>query len=121
MSFSRQKAGRLLASLAIAAGAVVAIDGFATSVTGKSAQKLAPGVESVEPARDALQVQQQDQIRADLVAGYTGVLIVNGVELPTYSLDKLPTPAKGQQLSLPPRPSSSPAITRSRSPRRAKP
>src|SRR6185295_10177814 len=74
---------RIAASFGIAVGLVLVFVGLASAVTGKDAQKLPKEIESITPVRSAIQVQQQEQIRVDLIAGYTGVLIVNGIELPT--------------------------------------
>ena len=51
--------------------------------------------------RSATQVQSQEKVEVDLVDGYTGVLIVNGLELPTFSLDEISAPP-GQEVKLPP-------------------
>ena len=94
---------RIAASFGIAAGIVLVFVGLASAVTGKDAQKLPKEVESITPVRSATQVQQQELIKVDLIAGYTGVLIVNGTQLPTFSLDDLPPPAHpGAQQALPP-------------------
>jgi hypothetical protein len=92
---------RIVASFGIAVGLVLVFVGLASAVTGKDAQKLPKEIESITPVRSATQVQQQEQIRVDLIAGYTGVLIVNGIELPTVGLDTL-AQVPGQQVSLPP-------------------
>ena len=93
---------RVSASLAIALGIVLVFVGLATSVTGKAAQKLPAEIQSITPVRSATQVQSQEKIEVDLVEGYTGVLVVNGIELPTFSLDDLSPAAPGQQIALPP-------------------
>lgn len=93
---------RIAASFGIAVGLVLVFVGLASAVTGKDAQKLPKEIESITPVRSATQVQQQEQIRVDLIAGYTGVLIVNGVELPTFALDDLPAAVDGEQQTLPP-------------------
>lgn len=95
------KMKRVGASVAIAIGLVLVFIGLASSVTGKAAQKLPQELQSITPVRSATQVQSQEKIEVDLIDGYTGVLIVNGVELPTFSLDELET-KPGQQVSLPP-------------------
>lgn len=97
-----QKVKRISASLAIAVGVVLVFVGLGTAVTGKGAQKLPAQIQSITPVRSATQVQSQEKIEVDLVEGYTGVLIVNGIELPTFSLDDLTPAAPGQQIALPP-------------------
>ncbi|MCU1399205.1 MAG: hypothetical protein JWN62_2314 [Acidimicrobiales bacterium] len=90
------------ASLAIALGIVLVFAGLASSVTGKAAQKLTPEIENITPVRNATQVQSQEKIQVDLITGYTGKLIVNGIELPTVSLDSLAAAAPGREVDLPP-------------------
>lgn len=96
------KVKRVSASLAIALGIVLVFVGVGASVTGKAAQKLPAEIQSITPVRSATQVQSQEKIEADLIDGYTGVLIVNGVELPTFSLSDVAPAAPGQQVALPP-------------------
>jgi hypothetical protein len=98
------KVRRVSASVAIALGIVLVLVGVGTSVTGKAAQKLPPEIQNITPVRSATQVQSQEKIEVDLIEGYTGVLIVNGVELPTFSLADLPQAPPGQQtdVNLPP-------------------
>jgi hypothetical protein len=93
---------RIGASFGIAVGIVLVFVGLASAVTGKEAQRLPKEIESITPVRSATQVQSQEKIQVDLIQGYTGVLIVNGVELDTFALDDLPAPSPGQQVSLPP-------------------
>ena len=102
MSRMNPKVKRVGASLAIAFGIVLVVVGLATSVTGKAAQKLPPLIESISPVRAATQVQSQEKIVVDLADGYTGVMIVNGIELPTVALGSLNSVAAGRQVSLPP-------------------
>ena len=96
-----QKVKRVSASLAIALGIVLVFVGVGSSVTGKAAQKLPAEIQSITPVRSATQVQSQEKVVVDLVDGYTGVLIVNGLELPTFSLDEISAPP-GQEIKLPP-------------------
>ena len=96
-----QKVKRVSASLAIALGIVLVFVGVGSSVTGKAAQKLPAEIQSITPVRSATQVQSQEKVEVDLVDGYTGVLIVNGLELPTFSLDEISAPP-GQEVKLPP-------------------
>ena len=100
----RSRTKRIAASFGIAVGVVLVFVGLASAVTGKDAQKLPKEIESITPVRSATQVQQQEQIRVDLIEGYTGVLTVNGVELPTVGLDTVSQASQvpGQQVSLPP-------------------
>jgi hypothetical protein len=100
----------LLASLGIAAGIVLVVSGVRASVTGKEEQNLPDAIEAIDPVVGATQVPQQSQVFVDLVTGYQAVLVVDGIELPTVSLDDLDAgapiggtvPRGGQQISLPP-------------------
>ncbi len=94
--------GRVLASMAIAVGCVIVFLGVNASVTGEDAQKLPAQIEDIQPVRSATQVQQQEAVQVDLVEGYTGVLILNGREIETFSLADLEGTAEpGAQVSLP--------------------
>lgn len=100
--------GLLLASMAISLGLVLVVLGVRGSVTGREQQGLPPEIESVEPIRGATQVLRQSPVFVDLADGYTGVLVIDGLELPTVSLDSVGAiapggtqPAPGAQVSLP--------------------
>jgi hypothetical protein len=100
----------LLASLGIAAGLVLIVSGVRASVTGEEEQKLPAEIEAINPVVGATQVPQQSDVFVDLITGYRAVLVVDGVELPTVSLDDLDAGAAaggtvapaGHQVSLPP-------------------
>ena len=98
----RIKWQQLLVSLVIAS-CVVAI-GYAISlaVTGREGQGLPASIESVDPVRGARQVPAQTAIVVDLEVGYTGVLIIDGLELETVRVDEVDSATPGQQVSLPP-------------------
>jgi len=95
----------LLASLVISAGIVLVILGVRASVTGREEQQLPDAVEEVEPIRGATQTPSQSEVFVDLLPGYDAVLILNGVELETVSLDDLGSgtsvPRPGEQLAVP--------------------
>lgn len=97
----------LLASFGIALGIVAVVVGFRVAVTGNEQLGLPDGIESLNPVRGATQVLQQTAVFVDLAEGYTGVLVVDGVELPTISLDAIGiqpvggTSDPGGQVSLP--------------------
>jgi hypothetical protein len=82
-------------------GLALVVIGLNESVTGRAAQHLPDQIQSINPVRNAAQVQRQEKIQVDLVDGYTGVLVVNNVELEVVSLDALPVAKPGQQVSLP--------------------
>lgn len=98
----------LLASLGIAAGLVLVVLGVMSSVTGREQQGLPDEIESIDPIRGATQVPQQTRVFVDFIDGYTGVLVIDGTEVPTISLDELsPTPVgvggeqDGDQIAVP--------------------
>jgi hypothetical protein len=97
----------LLVSLVIAAGLVLIILGVQSSVTGRKAMALPATIENIDPVRGAVRVPAQTQVFVDLQAGYTGVLVIDGQELPTYDLNPPEgsatsvTTIPGQQVSLP--------------------
>lgn len=95
----------LLASLGIAAGVVLIIAGLRTSVTGREQLGLPPEIESVDPISGATQVLQQTRVFVDMIDGYEGVLVIDGVELPTVSLDDVskapPGLGEGEQIEVP--------------------
>ena len=94
-------AKRTTAGVAVGIGVLLVVLGLNASVTGREAQNLPPQVQSINPVRSATQVQRQERIQVDLIAGYTGVLVVNNIELPVTSLDALPAAKPGQQIDLP--------------------
>jgi hypothetical protein len=81
--------GLLIASLAIALGVVIVGYGLIVSVTGDEATKLPAEIESIAPVPDAVQVLSQTNVVVDLADLHTGVLVIDGVELETVSLDAL--------------------------------
>ena len=103
MRFRRPNFKLLLASFVIAS-CIVAI-GFALSlaVTGNEGAHLPKHIERIEPVAGATQTPAQASVLVDLVAGYEGVLVIDGLELETVNLGELrdeTTP--GQQVTLPP-------------------
>ncbi len=101
--FRRPDFQLLLVSLVIAL-CIVAI-GWALSraVTGNECEHLPKNIESVKPGSCDTQTPAQAPVVVDLVAGYEGVLVIDGLELQTINLSDLrdeTTP--GQQVTLPP-------------------
>lgn len=95
-----------LASLGIALGMVLIVIGFRSASVGRDAVRLPPEIEQLNPG-DGDQVLRQSRIFVDLIGGYEGLLVVNGIELPVVRLDQLTTvdgqmPAPGEQVELPP-------------------
>ena len=98
----RIKWQQLVVSLVIA-GCLVAI-GVAVSiaVTGREGQGLPIAVESIDPVRGARQVPSQTAIVVDLSTGYTGVLVIDGLELETVNVEDVQNATPGKQVTLPP-------------------
>jgi len=91
-------------SLLIAVGLVLIGRGLAVSLTGDDRAKLPDQIESVEPFPEAVQVLSQSRVFVDLESGYTGVLVIDGVELPTINIDDVAQQfdaEPGQQIDLP--------------------
>jgi len=97
----------LFCSLIIAGGIVLVILGFMSSVTGRKALALPATIENIDPVRGAVRVPQQTEVFVDLVAGYTGVLVIDNIELLTVDPNdpndpNAPAPpVPGQQVTLP--------------------
>lgn len=100
---NRQQRRLLACSLVIAGGAVMVILGFMSSVTGRKALALPPTIENIDPVRGAVRVPAQTEVFVDLLSGYTGVLIIDGIELQTVDQGdpRYATQVPGQQVSLP--------------------
>jgi hypothetical protein len=103
----QQQRRLLVCSLVIAGGIVMVILGFMSSVTGRKALALPPTIENIDPVRGAVRVPSQTEVFVDLLAGYTGVLVIDGVELVTVDPNDPNDPnrpaavAPGQQVNLP--------------------
>jgi hypothetical protein len=106
--FDHQKRRLLVCSLVIAGGLVMIILGFMSSVTGRKALALPATIENIDPVRGAVRVPAQTEVFVDLLAGYTGVLVVDGVELQTVDPNDpndpfaVSKPPPGQEVTLPP-------------------
>ena len=81
--FDTRQRRLLVCSLVIAVGFVMVILGFQASVTGKKALALPPTIEDIDPVRGAVRVPSQTAVFVDLLSGYTGVLVIDGIELKT--------------------------------------
>jgi hypothetical protein len=93
----------LICSFLIGCGIVIAIIGVQSSVTGRAAEGLPAAIENVDPVKNAQAVPAQTAIFVDLLAGYTGEFVVDGVQLQTVDLSDLGvvSPKPGQQVTLP--------------------
>jgi hypothetical protein len=92
----------LVCSLVIAGGLVMVIIGFQSSVTGRKALALPATIENIDPVRGAVRVPSQTAVFVDLLPGYTGVLVIDDIELETVDPNDLKAGPGGQQVSLPP-------------------
>lgn len=94
----------LTASLVIAIGLLLVGRGLLVGVTGDERSNLPDLVEEVVPVPEAVQVLSQSNVFVDLASGYTGVLVVDGVEIETVNVDELATIEvdPGRQVDLPP-------------------
>lgn len=103
----QQQRRLLVCSLVIAGGIVMVILGFMASVTGRKALALPATIENIDPVRGAVRVPAQTEVFVDLLAGYTGVLVIDNIELVTVDPNdpndpNAPAPpAPGQQVTLP--------------------
>ena len=94
----------LALSLVIAIGLVLIGRGLAVSLTGDDRADLPDAIESVEPFPEAVQVLSQTRVFVDLDPGYTGVFVIDGVELATINIEDVDeqfSAEPGQQIDLP--------------------
>jgi hypothetical protein len=93
----------LVVSLIIAICLVAMGVALAISVTGRAAEHLPAAIEQIDPVPAAVRVPAQTSVFVDLQAGYTGIFIVDGLELKTVNIENLQDKNKpGQQINLPP-------------------
>lgn len=93
--------GLLIASLVIAAGAVLIVWGMFDALTGDDGVDRPDAIESLTPVENAVQVLQQEGIIVDFEYGYEARLFIDGVELPVTRLGEIEV-EPGQQIDLPP-------------------
>jgi hypothetical protein len=92
----------LAASLVIGGGLTMIALGVTTGVTGNEAYRLPASVEEVDPVPGAVRVPAQTRVFVDLQTGYTGVLVIDGLELPTIDIGEVnENAAPGAQVTLP--------------------
>ena len=83
----RDKVGKLGVAALIALAIALLISGVNGNRSTPEAAALPPGVEQVGPASLATNVPGQSTVFADLAFGNTGVLVVQGREIPLDQLD----------------------------------
>lgn len=93
----------LLASLVVAVGLALVVRGVLVGITGDDRANLPELVEQVVPVPDAVQVLSQSNVFVDLAPDHTGVLVIDGVEIPTVAVDEIGSVAiePGQQVDVP--------------------
>jgi hypothetical protein len=104
ITFRRPQWSMLLVSLVIAVCLFAMVYAAASAVTGRDALGLPDTIEKIDPVPAAVRVPSQTSVFVDLLPGYEGVLIVDGLELPTVNIEDLQDVANkpGQQITLPP-------------------
>ncbi len=103
VKFRRPQWQLLVVSLAIAICLVAIGVALSISITGRAAENLPAVIEQIDPVPAAVRVPSQTSVFVDLLAGYTGVLVVDGLELKTVNIEDLQDKNKpGQQITLPP-------------------
>jgi hypothetical protein len=103
LQFRRPNLQLLAVSLVIAICLVAMVYGVSVAVTGRDALHLPPTIENIEPIGGGSGVPAQTSVLVDMKAGYTGVLVIDGLELETVNREDLQDRNKpGQQIVLPP-------------------
>lgn len=94
----------VLMILLLLVGSLLVTRGLLVGITGDERADLPPYVESVEPVPEAVQVLNQSNVFVDLETGYTGVLVIDDIEIETINIDELGRTdvEPGQQVELPP-------------------
>lgn len=92
--------GLLAASFAIAIGMVFVGLAVSVSITGEDRVPLPSAIERVEPVPNAVSVLAQTSVVVDLEQGYTGVFVINGVEIPTFRIGQVEV-EPGRQVDIP--------------------
>jgi hypothetical protein len=90
--------------LIVGLGLSLVTRGVLLGVTGDERSDLPDAIESVDPVPDAEQALSQTGVFVDLVSGYTGRLVIDGVEIETIDVSAVADDevAPGQQVVLPP-------------------
>ena len=104
LTLRRPQWPHLFASLAIAICLFAMAWAAASAITGRDALNLPDTIEQIDPVPAAVRVPAQTSVFVDLLAGYTGVLIIDGLELETVNIEDLQDKGNkpGAQITLPP-------------------
>ena len=102
--WSRVDKTLLLVSFVVAIGLTFVTRGVLIGVTGDDRANLPDEIEQIDPVPDAVRVLAQTRVFVDLQTGYTGRLVIDGVEIETIGIDELADAdlEPGQQVSVPP-------------------
>lgn len=95
----------VVVSLVMGFGLFLVLRGLSVGISDTDRVRLPDLIEEVEPVPSAVQVPNQTRVFVDLATGYTGVLVIDGVEIETVSIRELAEQQQvgpGQQLELPP-------------------
>jgi len=90
--------------LVVGLGLALVTRGLLVGVTGDDRSSLPDAIERVEPVPDAEQALSQTAVFVDLAAGYTGVLVIDGVPIETIDVSEVADDRiePGQQVTIPP-------------------
>jgi hypothetical protein len=88
----------------VALGFALVVHGLLSGVTGDERANLPTLIEDVQPVPEAVQTLSQSNVFVDLATDYTGVLVIDGVEIETVNVDAIGSiqVQPGQQVDLPP-------------------
>lgn len=93
----------LIVSVLVGLGLTLMVRGLLIGITGEERANLPELIEQVDPVPESVQVLSQSNVFVDLASGYTGVLVIDGVELETINVDEIGSVQiePGQQVDLP--------------------
>jgi len=94
----------LVVSFIVAVGIMIVLRGVLVGVTGDDRSDLPAQIEQVDPVPDAVRVLAQTRVFVDLAPGYTGRVVIDGVEIETVNIDEIGSDQvePGQQVDVPP-------------------
>lgn len=90
----------LLASIAIVGCIFAVVYAANLALTGNEGQDLPEQIEQIRPVRSGQPVPAQTSVFVDLLPGYEGVLVIDGLELETVNLNTMQS-EPGKQVTLP--------------------
>ncbi|MFP5488244.1 MAG: hypothetical protein ACLGHQ_08065 [Acidimicrobiia bacterium] len=102
--WSRVDKTLLAVAVVVAIGLTFVVRGVLVGVTGDERAALPDELEEIDPVPGAVRVLAQTSVFVDLQTGYTGRLVIDGVEIETIGIDELANAdlEPGQQVSVPP-------------------